>query len=135
MLRDIQTETHNSIEDSVAVMELVQHKINNPTAGENVHLTDSDNLFELLHAQSRRSVMIDQPRLVQSYATTIVDCVPVGILFFTFLSLLFHLYSYLSFIIIRFHITINWFIVVYRLYLFDGEYMRMESARIVQSKQ
>ena len=66
------------MEDSIAVMELVKFKLQHPNAGD-ASQADSENLFDVLHAQSRRAMLIDRANVIREHASLVVDCVPVSI--------------------------------------------------------
>ncbi len=80
MHRTIQSGTHDSIEDSIAVMELIKLKVANPELGSITQLEAvGENIFNVLHEQKRRSTMIDVPFCIQRYSTNVVSCIPVCI--------------------------------------------------------
>jgi len=54
-------------------MELVKYRLQHP----NIDTSDSDNLFDVLHAQSRRAMLIDHVNVIREHASKVADCVPV----------------------------------------------------------
>jgi len=74
--RTIQTKTHNSVEDSLAVMELIKHKLSNPDAG-SLEKAEAQNLCNVLFSQHKRSMIIADAKFIAKYASLALDCVPV----------------------------------------------------------
>jgi hypothetical protein len=76
--RVIQTDTHNSVEDSVAVMDLVRWRIANPTE---IPITPKP-FLDVLAIHKRKSIWIDAPLVLEKHKTgkgTKVQTVEAGI--------------------------------------------------------